>query len=401
MITMDKNYKYGLGSVTIHAGTEGKHSTHHPVNAPVYLSSTFAFPTVAHGAAIFDGTDPKGFTYGRLANPTIVDTEHKLAALEGADEAVLFGSGMAAIATLITSFLHAGDHIIADHTLYGGTHSLFSHTLPHMGVEITLLDASNIDEIKAAIKENTKFIYFESPTNPTLRMVAIAPIVELAKANNILTAVDSTFMSPILLRPLELGIDIVMHSATKFLNGHSDLIAGVIIGKKEHMDMVRMQRAHLGGMLAPMDAYLLGRGLKTLKIRVLAAQKNAIKVAKYIKNHPKIKKLLFLGFDDHPGHELSMKQHTGPGSMMTFHLHGTFEDAVKFVNGLKMITRAVSLGGVESLISHPASTTHSDLAVSPEDREKAGITDTLMRLSVGIEDVEDIIHDLEQAFNNM
>ncbi len=398
---MDKDRKYGLGTIPIHFGTEGKESEHHPVNAPVYLSSTFAFPTVAHGAAIFSGEDPNGFTYGRLANPTNVDTEHRLAALEGAEEAVLFGSGMAAVSTLTTTFLKAGDHVIADHTLYGGTHSVFTHVLPNMGIEVSMIDASKIENVKKEIKSNTKMIYFETPTNPTLRMVAIEPIVKLAKEHNILTAIDSTFMSPILLRPIEFGVDIVLHSATKYLNGHSDLIAGVVLGKKEHMDMVRMQRVHLGGMLAPFDAYLLGRGLKTLKIRVLQAQKNAIKVAEFLEKHPKIKTIRYLGLESHPDHELSMKQHKGPGSMMTFELNGSYDDAVKFVNSLKMITRAVSLGGVESLITHPASTTHSDLAVSPEDRKAAGITDTLMRMSVGIEDVEDIIYDLEQAFNSL
>lgn len=390
--------KLGLSTIPIHMGTEGKDSQHHPINAPIYASSTYAFPTVDHGARIFSGDDTNGFAYSRLGNPTTVDAETRLANLEGADDCAFFSSGMAAVTTLITSFVKSGDHIIADQTLYGGTHSFFTHNLPTMNVEITLVDASEPDNIRKAIKENTKMIYFESPTNPTMGMVPIKPIVEIAQDHGILTAIDATFMSPIFLRPLELGIDLSLHSVTKYINGHSDVIGGAISARQELIDVLKMQRIHLGGIMGPFDAYLVSRGMKTLKIRMDVLEKNGKIVADFLKSHCMIKWISYLGHKDNPGHQIAKEQQLGFGPMMAFEIDGGLEIAKIFVNGLDIITRAVSLGGVESLISHPASTTHSDLVVSSENRIKAGITDGLFRLSVGIEDVEDIIYDLEQAF---
>ncbi|MCY3410250.1 MAG: PLP-dependent transferase [Candidatus Heimdallarchaeota archaeon] len=396
---MDKDKKYGLSTIPIHGGTEGKDSQHHPVNVPIYMSSTFAFPTMDHGARIFSGEDPHGFTYTRLGNPTTVDVETRLAQLEGGEDAALFGSGMAAVNTLFTAFLKAGDHIIADHTLYGGTHSSLTHMLPSMGIEVDMVDASVASNIEEKIKPNTKMIYFETPTNPTMRVVGIKPIVDLGKKHNILTAVDSTFMSPINQRPIEMGVDIVLHSVTKYLNGHSDIIGGVLISTQELMATIKMQRVHLGGNMSPFDSYLLGRGLKTLKIRMKQVEENGRIVADFLRDHPMVKNLKYLGHEEHPDHELAKSQQSGFGGMMAFEVKGDIEMTKKFVDGLELIIRAVSLGGVDSLVSSPALTTHSDLVVSPEDRKKAGIPDTLVRLSVGIEDAEDLISDLKQAFD--
>lgn len=266
-----------------------------------------------------------------------------------------------------------------------------------MDIQVTFVDASDPQNVEDAIQENTKLIYFETPTNPVLRLVPIRPIAEIGKKHGILTAIDNTFMSPVLCRPIEMGIDIVLHSATKYLNGQSDLIAGALIATHELVAEFRMQAVHLGGILGPFEAYLLGRGLKTLKLRVLQADKNAMEVAKYLENHDMVKKVYYPGLESHPQHELAKEQQEGFGSMMGFELDGDFEVAKQFVDALHMITRAVSLGGVETLISHPTSTTHS--IVDEEDRRAAGISDTYMRLAIGIEEVEDIIADLEQAFS--
>ncbi|MHA2503593.1 MAG: trans-sulfuration enzyme family protein [Candidatus Kariarchaeaceae archaeon] len=389
---------FGPQTIAIHGGTEGKDSVHGPVNVPIYASSTFAYPSVQEGAKRFAG-ESDGFVYGRLGNPTLRDVETRLARLEGGEAALLLASGMAAVATLVFSIVKTGDHVIADHTLYGGTHSLFTHRLPELGIDVSFVDCSVVEEVEAAIRPTTKLIYFETLTNPTLRVVPIAPIVSLARAHDIFTAVDSTFMTPILQKPLEMGIDAVIHSATKYLNGHSDVIAGVIIGDAEFVGECRMTSVHYGGILGPFEAYLLGRGLKTLKLRMEEHEKNGRMMAEYLRNHPLVKNLNYLGFEENPEHERAKMQQHGFGSMITFELDGTLEMAMEFVNALDIATRAVSLGGVETLISHPASTTHS--IVDPEDRLTAGISDTLIRLSVGIEDIEDLILDFEQAFNSI
>jgi len=389
---------YGPQTIAIHKGTEGKDSVYGAVNVPIYASSTFAYPSVQEGALRFSG-ESDGFVYGRLGNPTLRDVETRLAKLEHAEASLLLASGMAAVATFVFTVVKAGDHVIADKTLYGGTHSLFTHKLPELGIEVSFVDASNIDEVKAVIQDNTKLIYFETPTNPTLRIVPIDPIVEIAREHDIFTAVDSTFMSPILMRPLDMGVDAVIHSATKYLNGHSDVIAGVISGSEEFIGECRMTSVHYGGILGPFEAYLLGRGLKTLRIRMQEHEKNGKIIAEYLQKHDMVKSVNYLGFTNHPQHQIAASQQEGFGSMMTFEVKGDLQTASKFVDALDIITRAVSLGGVETLISHPASTTHS--IVEEEDRIKAGISDTLIRLSVGIEEVDDLIADLDQAFESI
>jgi methionine-gamma-lyase len=329
----------------------------------------------------------------------VKDVETRLAKIEGTDAALLVGSGMAAVATAVATAVQIGDHVIADHTLYGGTHSLFTHKLPAMGVEVSFVDASDPQHVRDQIKKNTKLIYFETPTNPTLRLVPVREMAKIGKEHGIMTMIDSTFMSPILMRPKEMGIDVVIHSATKYLNGHSDIIAGVVLGDQEFIDECRMTSVHFGGILGPFEAYLLGRGLKTLRLRVEEHERNGRAIFEYLNSHELVKNLNYLGDPNHPQHELAKEQQDGFGSMMTFELNGTFEMAKVFVNALELATRAVSLGGVETLISHPASTTHA--IVDEEDRLEAGVTDTLMRLSVGLEEAKDLIADFDHAFSKV
>lgn len=388
--------KLGDSTIAIHAGTEGKDSQHNPVNVPIYASSTFAYPTVEEGAARFAG-ESDGYVYSRLGNPTRRDVEVRLAHLEGADDALLLSSGMAAVSSLVLSLVKAGEHLVCDESLYGGTHSFFTTKLQDLGIKVSFIDTSDIEAVRKAIKENTKMIYTESPTNPTLKVVSLKEIAKIGKEHGILTAVDATFMTPILMKPIEIGMDIVLHSATKYLNGHSDIVAGVILGDQEVMNVIKKGASLYGGILGPFDAYLLGRGLKTLKIRMEKCETNGRAIADYLRAHPMVGEMRYLGFEDDPGHAVAKDQQKGFGSMINFEMLGNFDMACTFVNAMKIATRAVSLGGVETLISHPASTTHA--IVSSEDRIKAGITDTLMRISVGIEDVEDIIADLEQAFD--
>jgi methionine-gamma-lyase len=395
----DDTKSLGFSTKSIHAGIDWKNRHPYPVNAPIYASSTFAFPDQDYGARVFQGEEPEGYTYSRLANPTVIDVEMRLAAIENAEAAALLSSGMAAVATLVHTICKKGDHVIADKTLYGGSHSLFAHKLPETGIDITFVDASNPDNVRNAIRSNTKLIYFETPTNPNLRLIPIKPIVQMAKQYNITTAVDSTFMTPVLMRPLEYGIDIVLHSATKYLNGQSDLIAGVLLGSKEFIEEAKMTIVHYGGILGPFEAYMLGRGLRTLKLRINQHEQNARQVVEYLKSQRLVKKIFWPGLEDHPQHLLAMEQQDGFGSIIGLELSVDLENTKLFANSLQLITRAVSLGGVESLLCHPASTTHA--IVEEEARLDAGISDSYIRLSVGIEDAEDIIADLEQAFQTI
>lgn len=393
---MDNDKKPGMKTRAIHGGIHWKDTYPHPVNPPIYASSTFAFPDLDYGARVFSGEEPDGYTYGRLANPTVRDVEMRLAAVEGGEEALLLASGMAAVSTLVFGLLKKGDHMVADHTLYGGTLSLLSEVVGDHGIDLTFVDGTKIDEVKAAIRPETKLIYFETPTNPTLRVIDMEPIVKIAKEHEILTCVDSTFMSPILMRPFEWGVDIVLHSTTKYLNGQSDIIGGVLISRKELVDIFRLAAVHYGGILGPFEAYLLGRGLRTLKLRVLESVKNAEQVVEYLVKQPLVRQVYYPGLPDHPQHDIAKKQQDGFGGLLGIELAVDFEKTKLFVNSLNLFARAVSLGGVESLVSHPASTTHA--IVDPELRAEGGITDTYIRFAIGIEDIEDIIADLDQAF---
>jgi len=385
---------FGFNTRAIHAGqkpdpTTGAHVT------PIYQTSTFVFKDVDQGARRFAGEE-EGYIYTRLGNPTQTELELKMAALEGGEAAIATASGMAAISTTLLALLKKGDHIVAGDTLYGCTHSLISELLPKLGIETTLVDPADLNKIRAAMKPNTKVVYVETPANPTLKLVDLKAVADIAHEFGAKLVVDNTFMTPYLQRPLEHGADVVVHSATKYIGGHGDVVAGIIVGPADLLANMRIPYLKdFGGIIAPFDAWLLLRGLKTLGIRMERHSYNAQKVAEYLEKHPMIEKVYYPGLKSHPQHELAKKQMYGFGGMICFEVKGGVEAGKVLMNSLKVITLAVSLGCVDSLIQHPASMTHSP--VPPEERLKAGITDGLVRLSVGIEDVEDLIADLEQG----
>ncbi len=394
---MDVKVK-GFNTKAIHAGQKpcpvtGAHVT------PIYQTSTFVFKDVDQGARRFAGEE-EGYIYTRLGNPTLTELEAKIAALEGGEAAIGAASGMAAISTALVTLLKKGDHIVAGDALYGCTHSFISEILPQYGIEVTMVDTSNLENIENAMKPNTKVIYVETPANPTMKLVDLEGASDIAHKHGAIIIVDNTFMSPYLQRPIEHGVDIVVHSATKYIGGHGDVLAGLIIGPKELIDTMRIPYLKdIGGILSPFDAWLLLRGLKTLGVRMDRHCANAQKVAEYLEKHPLIDKVYYPGLPSHPQYELAKKQMDGFGGMMSFELKGGLEAGKVLMNSVKMITLAVSLGCVDSLIQHPASMTHSP--VPREERLKAGITDGQVRLSVGIEDVEDIIADLDQALKEV
>lgn len=388
----------GFNTKAVHAGQKPCPATGAHVT-PIYQTSTFVFKDVDQGARRFAGEEA-GYIYTRLGNPTLTELEAKMAALEGGEAALGAASGMAAISTALLTLLKQGDHIVAGDTLYGCTHGFIHEMLPQYGIEVTMVDTSHLENIEKAMKSNTKVVYVETPVNPTMTLVDLKGAAKIAHKHGARLIVDNTFMSPYLQRPIELGADVVVHSATKYIGGHGDVVAGIIISSKELIDLMRIPyQKDLGGILSPFDAWLLLRGLKTLGIRMDRHCENAQKVAEYLEKHPLIDAVHYPGLPSHPQHELAKKQMDGFGGMMSFELKGGLEAGKVLMNSVKMITLAVSLGCVDSLIQHPASMTHSP--VPREERLKAGITDGQVRLSVGIEDIEDIIADLEQALKEV
>ena len=376
------DYKYS--TLAVHAGQHPDPLTG-AVNVPIYLSSTFELTGI--------GTD-KGWDYSRAGNPTRDRLEMALAALEGGHCGHAFSSGMAAIYALVAT-LHAGDHLICSHNVYGGTQRLFNQIIQHYGIEIEYVDTGDLAAVAAAIKPNTKLIHVETPTNPLMSLSDIAGVSAIAHAHGVEVSVDNTFMSPALQSPIALGADIVMHSTTKFLNGHSDGLGGALIGTKpEHKERFLLVQKAAGGILSPFECFLVLRGIKTLPLRMKQHEENGRAVAEFLSTQAKVTRLAYPGLKSHPQHELAVKQQKGFGSMLSFDL-GSREAAGKFLGAIKVFLSAESLGGVESLASHSATTTHA--ALSEEDRERLGITQGLVRLSVGIEDKEDLIADLEQA----
>jgi cystathionine beta-lyase/cystathionine gamma-synthase len=376
------DYKYS--TLAVHAGQHPDPLTG-AVNVPIYLSSTFELTGI--------GTD-KGWDYSRAGNPTRDRLEMALAALEGGHSGHAFSSGMAAIYALVAT-LHAGDHLICSHNVYGGTQRLFNQIIQHYGIEIEYVDTGDLAAVEAAIKTNTKLIHVETPTNPLMSLSDIAGVSAIAHAHGVEVSVDNTFMSPALQSPIALGADIVMHSTTKFLNGHSDGLGGALIGTKpEHKERFLLVQKAAGGILSPFECFLVLRGIKTLPLRMKQHEENGRAVAEFLSTQSKVTRLAYPGLKSHPQHELAVKQQKGFGSMLSFDL-GSREAAGKFLAAIKVFLCAESLGGVESLASHSATTTHA--ALSEEDRTRLGITQGLVRLSVGIEDKEDLLADLEQA----
>ena len=391
--------KYGLGTTAIHAGT--LKNLYGTLAMPIYQTSTFIFDSAEQGGRRF-ALEEAGYIYTRLGNPTTTVLENKIAALEEGETAVATSSGMGAISSTLWTVLKAGDHVVTDKTLYGCTFALMCHGLTRFGIEVTFVDTSNLDEVKNAMKENTRVIYLETPANPNLKIVDLEALSKLAHTNpNTLVIVDNTFATPYMQKPLKLGADIVVHSVTKYINGHEDVIAGLVITNKELADQIRFVglKDMTGAVLGPQDAYYIIRGMKTFEIRMERHCKNAKKVVEFLNKHPKIERVYYPGLETHPGHEIAKKQMKDFGAMISFELKGGFEAGKTLLNNLKLCSLAVSLGDTETLIQHPASMTHSPY--TKEEREAAGITDGLVRLSVGLENVEDIIADLEQGLEKI
>ena len=391
--------KCGLGTTAIHAGT--LKNLYGTLAMPIYQTSTFIFDSAEQGGRRF-ALEEAGYIYTRLGNPTTTVLENKIAALEEGEAAVATSSGMGAISSTLWTVLKAGDHVVTDKTLYGCTFALMCHGLTRFGIEVTFVDTSNLDEVKNAMKENTRVVYLETPANPNLKIVDLEALSKLAHTNpNTLVIVDNTFATPYMQKPLKLGADIIVHSVTKYINGHGDVIAGLVITNKELADQIRFVglKDMTGAVLGPQDAYYIIRGMKTFEIRMERHCKNAKKVVEFLNKHPKIERVYYPGLETHPGHEIAKKQMKDFGAMISFELKGGFEAGKTLLNSLKLCSLAVSLGDTETLIQHPASMTHSPY--TKEEREAAGITDGLVRLSVGLENVEDIIADLEQGLEKI
>lgn len=387
----------GFNSKLIHAGADK--DKFGSATVPIYQTSTFAFESADEGAKCFAG-ESEGFIYTRIGNPTIQALEKQVAILEGGFGGIATSSGMGAVSTIYMGLLKQGDHMISTDAVYGPSRGIMENYFANFGVESTYLSTSNIDNIKKAIKPNTKVLYIETPTNPTIEITDLKAVVEIAREHNLITVVDNTFSSPYLQRPIEFGIDVVFHSMTKFLNGHADIVAGIIVTRTEELyKKLRPAMVGMGCNMDPHQAYLVLRGIKTLAIRVQRAQENAMIVAEFLENHPKVEWVKYPGLKSHPQYELAKKQMDGPGAMISFELKGGFDAGKKLMDNVKLAMLAVSLGGVETLIQHPASMTHSKM--SKEAKLKANITDGLVRFAVGIEDVEDIIADLEQALSKV
>ena len=368
------------------------------VVTPIYQTTTFAFSKAEEARKAVAGESGK-YTYTRWGNPTTVRLEKKLASLEGAEDAAFFSSGMAAISTSVLAFVSAGDHAVAIRDLYGGTFELMSKILPRFGVKTTLVDPEDLQAMKDAVRPTTKLVFIETPTNPTLKVVDIAKTAGIAHGVGALLFVDNTFASPINQRPLELGADLVLHSATKYLNGHADVTAGVVAGDREKMEKISHLRRNLGGTLDPLASWLVLRGMRTMAIRVRAQNESAMALAEFLSKHRRVKVVHYPGLKGHPQHALAKRQMSGYGGMMSFELNGSMEDAKRLTERLKVTLLAASLGGVETLVSQPSIMTHAGMTAA--ERAKTGIPESLIRLSVGIEDKEDLIADFKQALESL
>ncbi len=391
----------GFGTKAVHAGNVHDEQ-YGSLTMPIYQSSTFEFDCCEQGGRRFAGEE-SGYIYTRLGNPTTSVVEAKVAALEGGEAAAAAASGMGAISACLWSIAGAGKHIIADETLYGCTFALLSHGMTQYGVEVTFTDLSKVENLKAALRENTCCVYLETPANPNLKISDIALLAREAHAYNkdIMVVCDNTFASPALQNPLALGADVVVHSATKYINGHGDVIAGFVVGSQEFISKVKLfgLKDMTGATLGPFEAWLILRGLKTLEIRVQRHCDSARRIAAYLDACPKVEKVYYPGLPTHPGHDIAERQMRDFGGMISFEVKGGKAAGMKFVNSLRLCTIAVSLGDAETLIEHPASMTHS--TYSADDLKAAGISAGLIRLSVGLENAEDIIADFEQAFRQI
>ncbi|ERL86281.1 cystathionine gamma-lyase [Dendroctonus ponderosae] len=380
-------YPKGFATAAIHHAQEPEKWDSMAVVTPIVTSTTFK----QFGPAEF-----KKYEYGRSGNPTREVLEHVLAKLDGGKFGLAFSSGLG-VTTAVLGLLNAGDHIISGSDVYGGTNRLFSKVATKFGIEISLLDFTDLANVESHIKANTKLIWTETPTNPTMQVVDLRAVSSIAKKHNLILIVDNTFLTPYLFRPLSFGADIVTYSLTKYMNGHSDVVMGALVTSNQDLyDKLKFLQNSMGIVPSPFDCYQVNRGLKTLALRMEQHKKNALVIAKYLESHPKVEKVLHPGLPSHPQHDLFKRQTSGHSGTFSFYLKGDLSSAKKFLTAVKLFTLAESLGGYESLIELPSVMTHA--SVPPEQRAVLGITDSLIRLSVGIEDIEDLVADLEQAF---
>jgi cystathionine beta-lyase/cystathionine gamma-synthase len=389
-----KKHQHRPETEAVRGGTDlGKKNG--PLATPIYQTATFE---VIDNDQQLRATHTDMF-YTRYGNPTNTVVESAIAELEGADAALLFASGMGAITTSVLALLKSGDHIVAQRDIYGGATKFFSQWLPKLGIETTFVDTTEYDQHARAIRPNTKLLYLESLTNPTVRVVDLQKAAALARKHDLITMIDSTFATPINQRPVEFGIDLVMHSGTKYFAGHSDLICGIIAGRKDLIEKIHGTRTTLGGVMDPHAAWLLLRGIKTLAVRVQRQNENALRVAQFLAQHSKVRRVYYPFLEGHPQRGLAMEQMRGGGGVVSFEVAGTGEDARLLTEALRLFTLAPSLGGVDSLVCIPVLTSHA--MVSAEQRQKIGVTEQLIRLSVGIENADDLIADLEHAFTTV
>lgn len=391
--------KYKLDTQAVHGGSlENQYGA---LTTPIYQTSTFVFENAQQGGNRFAGKE-SGYIYGRLGNPTVTAVEEKVALLEGGEAACATASGMGAISSTLWTFLSSGDHMVAGRTLYGCTFALMEHSLERMGIEVSFVDATDPENIRKAMKENTKVVYLETPCNPNLELSDIEAVSAIAHSQEgVRVIVDNTFCTPVIQKPLSLGADLVVHSATKYLNGHGDVIAGFVVGKAADILQIKMVglKDCTGSVLSPFQAYLLQRGMKTLGIRVRQHAANAQKVAEFLEKHPMVERIAYPGLPSFPQYALAQKQMAYPGAMISFQVKGGLKEGVTVMDSVRLCTLAVSLGDCETLIEHPASMTHA--TYSPEERQQAGIAENLIRLSVGLEAAEDVIADLDQALQQI
>ena len=397
---MNTDRPLGFATRQIHVGKEKNAAG--ALCTPIYQSSTFEFETVEQGGARFAGQEG-GYIYTRLGNPTVAAVEAKVASLEGGEAAVATGSGMGAISSALWSALKAGDEIVASDTLYGCTYALMNHGLPNFGVQVHFVDFSDPEAIRAALNEHTAVVYMETPCNPTLKVVDIEAVASIAHAHNaaIKVIVDNTFATPYLQQPLRLGADVVVHSATKYLNGHGDVIAGIVVGSSEFITRCRMfgVKDMTGSVMSPFDAFLMARGMKTLDIRMERHCANAMQVARFLEDHPAVEKVYYPGLESFTGYETAKKQMKLPGGMMSIELKADKAATAAALNKLQLCVIAVSLGDAETLVEHPATMTHS--TYTAEELKASGISEGLVRISVGLEDPEDIIADLKSVLDTL
>jgi methionine-gamma-lyase len=383
-----------FATLAVHAG-EAPCQVTGALDTPIYQSTTFAAADSDEMAALYSGKKP-GYMYTRYGNPTIHALQEKIAALEAGEAALAFASGMAAISSAILGYVQAGDHVVAAGALYGAAYNFLNRKLPAMGASTAFVQTTRPEDFEKAIQPNTRLIYFESPSNPTLEILDIAALARTARSHGIPSVIDNTFASPALQQPLKLGITVVVHSATKYLCGHGDAMGGAVIGPKDYIGhLSRDILRDFGGIMSPFNAWLILRGIRTLHLRVPAQCSNAQKIAEFLTQHPQVERVNYPGLPSHPGHDLAKRQMKGFGAMISFEVKGGYQGGKQVMDRVKIFARAASLGDTRSLIVHSASTSHR--AVPREQRLAIGITDGLVRLSVGVEAVEDLIRDLDQA----